>query len=94
MVMRSFSLFLLLAGLVAAPVYACSMAGEGNHVGKQVTAVDADAGTFTIIDVESNGPIQFHASEALLSQVSEGPGPVLVSFEDHDGQLVATDITY
>ncbi len=84
---------LLLASLIT-PVFACSMAGEGNHVGKQVTAVDVDAGTFTIIDVESNSPIQFSASKDLLAKVSKGPGPVLVSYEDQDGQLVAVDITY
>lgn len=93
---RSFSLavVMLCIGFISTPALACSMAGEGHHVGKQVTAIDADAGTFTIIDVESNAPIQFHASKALLDIVSEGPGPVLVSYEDRDGELVATDITY
>lgn len=94
MLVRSISLLILLLAMAATPVFACSMAGPGNHVGKQVTAVDVEAGTFTIVDVESNGPIEFNASKELLNKVSEGPGPVLVSFEDHDGKLVATDIAY
>lgn len=94
MLVRSISLLVLLFGISAVPAFACSMAGPGNHVGKQVTAVDTESGTFTIVDVESNGPIQFRASEELLAKVSEGPGPVLVSYEDHDGELVATEITY
>lgn len=94
MLLRSFSLLVLLSGFIATPVLACSMAGEGKHVAKQVTAVDAEAGTFTIVDAQSNGPIQFSASKDLLAKISEGPGPVLVSYEDQDGKLVAVDITY
>ena len=94
MLVRSISLLALLLAMVATPAFACSMAGPGKHVGKQVTAVDAEAGTFTIVDAQSNGPIQFSANKALLDKVGEGPGPVLVSFEDHDGELVATDISY
>ncbi len=94
MLVRSLTLVAALLAFVAAPAYACSMAGEGKHVGKQVTAVNADAGTFTIIDVESNGPVEFHAGEDVLSFVKEGPGPVLVSYEDHEGRLVATDVAY
>ncbi|MBL1432437.1 hypothetical protein JYT96_00365 [Gammaproteobacteria bacterium AH-315-C21] len=94
MFVRSLSLLVMIGGFIAAPVFACSMAGEGNHVGKQVTAVDVEAGTFTIVDAQSNGPIQFSASKDLLVKVSEGPGPVLVSYEDRDGELVATDIAY
>ncbi|PCH61648.1 MAG: hypothetical protein COC05_00440 [Gammaproteobacteria bacterium] len=93
---RLFSVVAVLLFLIvmSSPVFACSMAGEGKHVGKQVTAVDADAGTFTIIDIQSSGPIQFSASKDLLLKVNEGPGPVLVSYEDKDGELIATEITY
>jgi len=96
MFVRLFCLAVVLVclGFVASPVFACSMVGEGKHVGKQVTAVDVDEGTFTIIDAQSNGSIQFSASKDLLLKVSEGTGSVLVSYEENDGDLIATDVTY
>lgn len=90
----SMSALVLAASMMAASAFACSVMGPGHHVGKQVTQVDREHGSFTIIDAETNGPIEFSAAQEVLNQLNEGPGPVLVTYEEHDGKLIATDISF
>lgn len=73
--------------------WACKMAGENKHVGV-VTKVDQVSGTFTIRDAETNAPIVFAANREMLSNASHAQGPVMVSYENRQKQLVAVDINY
>ncbi len=88
--------FMAVAGLtlsVASPVLACSAAGPDKHVG-QVTAVDAKAGTFTVMDAETRKPITFSASSEIIKDAAKSNGSVMVSYEKSDGKLVAKDIHF
>lgn len=78
---------------VSAPGWACKMAGANKHVGV-VTKVDEVAGTFTILDAETQKPIVFSASRKMLSNAEHAQGQVMVSYENHEKQLVAVDINY
>ncbi len=87
---------MVVAGLAifsATPVLACSAAGPGKHVG-QVSAVDAKAGTFTIMDAETGKPIVFAASSGLIKDALQARGSVMVSYEKADGKLKAQDIHF
>lgn len=78
---------------VSASGWACKMAGENKHVGV-VTRVDQMAGTFTIRDAETNAPIVFAANREMLSNAQHAQGPIMVSYENREKQLVAVDISY
>jgi len=78
---------------VSATGWACKMAGDHKHVGV-VTKVDQVAGTFTIIDAETNKPIVFSADRKMLSNAEHAQGQVMVSYENRAKQLVAVDINY
>lgn len=82
--------FLAISGGAAS---ACQVAGPNKHVG-QVTAVDGAASTFTILDAETRAPITFHASKAILKDVSGASGQVMVSYEEKGGDLVAVDVHF
>ncbi len=87
---------LMVAGLVmsaATPTFACSTAGPNKHVG-QVTAVNTRAGTFTIMDAETQKPITFAASAGILKDAAKAKGSVMVSYEQSDGKMVAKDIHF
>lgn len=78
---------------VSASGWACKMAGPNKHVGV-VMKVDQMAGTFTIRDAETNAPIVFSADREMLSNAQHAQGPILVSYENREKQLVAVDISY
>ncbi|MEJ2552764.1 MAG: hypothetical protein P8079_01820 [Gammaproteobacteria bacterium] len=78
---------------MSATGWACKMAGDHKHVG-MVTKVDPVAGTFTIIDAETNKPIVFSADRKVLSNAEHAQGQVMVSYENRAKQLVAVDINY
>jgi len=80
---------LMLTG--AGQAMACSAAGPDKHVGS-VTAVDQQAGTFTILDAEKRTPITFVASKQVLSYAAAAKGEVIVRFEQADGGLVAREV--
>jgi hypothetical protein len=80
---------LMLTG--AGQLWACSAAGPDKHVGP-VTAVDQQAGTFTILDAEKRTPITFVASKQVLSHAAAAKGSVIVRFEQADGGLVAREV--
>jgi len=82
-----------LAVFSATPVFACSAAGPGKHVG-QVSAVDAKAGTFTIMDAETGKPIVFAASSGIIKDALQAKGSVMVSYKKADGKLQAQDIHF
>ncbi len=85
---------LLAVSAVAAPAWACKVAGPDKHVGV-VTAVDSESGTFTIMDVETNAPITFQASAKLIKQAKQAQGQVMVSFKEEGQQaLTAVDIHF
>ncbi len=85
---------MLVASVVAAPVWACKVAGPDKHVG-MVQAVDTQSGTFTIMDAETNAPITFQASAKLIKQVEQAQGQVMVSFEEEGPEsLTAVDIHF
>ncbi len=77
--------------LVAGGAWACTGAGHNKHVG-DVTMVDKLAGTFTIHDMESDGPITFTADQAVLQNASQAKGQVTVSFEKKGDKLKAIDL--
>ena len=78
---------------VSATGWACKMAGDHKHVGV-VSKVDEMAGTFTIIDAETNKPIVFSADRKMLSNAEHAQGQIMVSYENRAKQLVAVDIKY
>ena len=78
---------------VSATGWACKMAGDHKHVGV-VTKVDQMSGTFTIRDAETNAPIVFSANREMLSNAQHAQGPIMVSYENREKQLVAVDISY
>jgi hypothetical protein len=80
---------LLAAGSAAA--WACKAAGPDTHVG-MLKSVDSAAGTFTIIDAETRGPIQFLADEAMLKQLKDVKGPIGVLHEKAGTVLRALEI--
>ncbi len=75
------------------PAAACSVAGPDKHVGP-VIAVNARAGTFTIMDAETQKPIVFAASADILKDVEKAKGSVLVSYIQSNGRLVAKDVHF
>jgi hypothetical protein len=75
------------------PAFACSVAGPNKHVG-QVTAVNAKAGTFTIMDAETRKPITFAAAAGILKDAAKAKGSVMVSYKQSDGKMVAKDIHF
>ncbi len=85
-------IFLALAlCLGSAPALACDAAGANKHVG-MITAVDDQAGTFTIMDAQTNQPITFAAPKAVLGKAARTKGPATVSYREEKGGLVAEDV--
>jgi len=87
---------LMMAGLTVSgivPAHACTVAGPNKHVG-QVMSVDNKAGTFTIMDAQTNAPISFTASVAILNEAAKATCAVMVSYIKSGGQLVAKDIHF
>ncbi|MFQ5354941.1 MAG: hypothetical protein ACE5DY_00385 [Mariprofundaceae bacterium] len=80
--------FLLLANTSA---WACDAARPNTHIGP-VTSVDDSGGTFTIIDAQTQRPISFFASKAVLKEAAQAKSPVAVSFREDNGRLIALDV--
>ena len=84
---------LLVAGFmfgVAMESEACSSAGPNKHVGN-VTAVNLDAETFTILDAETGSPISFEATSNILKDLTV-EDRVMVSYQENEGKLTAVEI--
>ncbi len=86
-------IFAVLLVIGSSAVLACKAAGPNKHVG-EVTTVDAEAATFTIMDAETNLPITFSASKGILKDVSHAEGQIMVSYEDNGGNLTAVDVHF
>ncbi|MFQ5469145.1 MAG: hypothetical protein ACE5EH_02435 [Gammaproteobacteria bacterium] len=72
--------------------FACSAMGPNTHVGN-ITAVDNDAKTFTIQDVETNKPITFHMNEKVMLSLTGASGQIVVRYSGEEkGNLIATSI--
>lgn len=80
----------LLAG-GSAGAWACKAAGPDTHVGV-LQSVDAKTKSFTIIDAETRGPIEFQADEAILNQLKDVKGMIGVVHEKVGSTLRALDI--
>jgi hypothetical protein len=80
---------LLVGGPTAA--WACKAAGPDTHVG-MLQSVDAKAKSFTIIDAETRGPIEFQADEAILKQLKDVKGPIGVLHEKVGSVLRALEV--
>lgn len=84
-----FALATLLSSSVA---LACSAMGPKTHVGN-ITDIDRENKTLTIMDVETQQPITFSLDNKLLLAVNSASGQVIVRYRDGDnGELVATNI--
>ncbi len=90
---QPFIILMVVLVLFATPALACSVAGPNKHVG-QVTAVNAKAGTFTILDAETRKPIVFTASDGLIKEAAKAKGSVMVGYKQTNGMLVAKDIHF
>ncbi len=74
----------------ASPVWSCSMAGPNTHIGV-VTAVNASANTFTMIDAETRHPITLIATPELLKGMRKHQ-QITVTFQKTGKNLTATTI--
>ncbi len=84
--------FALAALLTSSITLACSAMGPKTHVG-QITEIDREHKTLTIMDVETQKPITFSLDNKLLLAVNSASGQVIVRYRDGDnGELVATNI--
>lgn len=88
----------LIAGIISALLtmgsagaWACKAAGPDTHVGT-LQSVDAKTKSFTIIDAETRGPIEFQADEAILIQLKDVKGMIGVVHEKVGSALRALDI--
>jgi hypothetical protein len=96
MTVKQFLFICLLAtsfSIASTSGWACSVAGPGKHIG-QVTNVDDQAGTVTLLDAETNEPIVFIASSDILKEVHAASGQVMISYEERDGKLIAKNVSY
>ncbi len=76
--------------LGAGTAWSCSMAGPNTHIGP-VTAVDAEANTFTVLDAETRQPITFVATPTLLKGIVKNQ-QVTVTFEKDGNKLTTTAV--
>ena len=66
--------------------------GPKTHVGN-ITKIDREHHTLTIMDVESQQPITFSVDNKQLLSLNSSAGQVIVRYRDGDnGMLVATSI--
>ncbi len=80
-----------LLAIGSAGAWACKAAGPDTHIGT-LKSVNAEAKSFTIIDAETRGPIEFLADEAIINQLKDVKGPIGVLHEKVGGVLRALDI--
>jgi len=79
--------------LLAGPAFALDVPGLKHHVTGNITSVDRDTNTFTVMDEKSQKSYTFNAKDAgMLRAITKGEH-VRVSYSKKDNQLMATDIT-
>ena len=83
-----FLLFVTLCLVI--PSWACDSLGPDRHVG-QVTQIDSQAGTFTILDAQTQGPMTFSALPEIL-QALVIHKPFIVTFRMTDHQMEAQSV--
>lgn len=76
------------ATLLPLSAWAC---GESHHIGN-VTAVDTNAKSFTIMDMATQKPITFAASDKILLAVAGTKQTVTVNYREEKGKLIALKI--
>lgn len=74
----------------AGTTWACKAAGPNKHIGS-VTAIDAEAKTFTLRDAETEQLITFEATDKILKGLKV-EDRVMVSYEEENGKLIAVDV--
>jgi len=79
--------------LVSAPSWGCSAVGPNKHVGL-LLEIDNAAGSFTVLDAQTNRPISFIADERILNELGNVKGQILVDFEAEGSKLRATGVEY
>jgi hypothetical protein len=72
------------------PAWACKAAGPDTHVGV-VTQLNGKERQFTITDAETGKPMVFIADSKQMAALNIGD-QIAVSYEKHDGAMVATRI--
>lgn len=86
------TLFAFTTLLASSVALACSAMGPKTHVG-QITEIDRDHQTLTIMDAETQKPITFSIDNKQLLALNSSSGQVIVRYRDGDnGELVATSI--
>lgn len=79
--------------LLAGPAFALNVPGLKHHVTGNITSVDRDSNSFTVMDDKSQKSFTFNAKDpGMLRAISKGEH-VRVSYSKKDNQLMATDIT-
>ncbi len=78
----------VLASLLPLGAWAC---GESNHIGN-VTAVDTRAKSFTIMDMATQKPLTFAASDKILLAVASTKQAITVNYREENGKLIALTI--
>ncbi len=78
--------------LASGTALACSAMGPKTHVGN-ITEIDREQHTLTIMDAETQKPITFSVDNKQLLAINSSAGQVVVRYRDGDnGELVATSI--
>ncbi|MDH3326903.1 MAG: hypothetical protein OEM38_09335 [Gammaproteobacteria bacterium] len=90
----SIALLALAAIFSSSALFACGGEASGKHIGAMLK-VDAAKSTFTIRDAETSSPITFIAPSAIMTEVKNANGRVMVNYEENeDGGLIATGVTF
>ncbi len=84
--------FTLAALLASSSALACSAMGPKTHVGN-ITEIDRNQHTLTIMDAETQQPITFSVDNKQLMALNSSAGQVIVRYRDgDDGKLIATSV--
>jgi hypothetical protein len=84
---------LILAGFVlgmTSESLACKSAGPNKHIGS-ITAINGEAGSFTIEDAETGSLISFEATEKILKELNV-KDRVMVSYKEDEGKFIAVEV--
>ena len=76
--------------IAALPSLACDAMGPNRHVGV-VTAIDPQAGSFTIVDAQTREPISFTAQEEILNTLRLN-SRFIVTFKEEGDKIEAEDV--
>jgi hypothetical protein len=75
---------------VVVPSWACDAMGPNRHVGV-VTKIEPNAGTFTIIDAQTERSLTFKAAQPILDQLSHN-GEFVVTFRMEGSTMKAESV--